>query len=805
MNILRQDLAHAFRVLVKKPTFSFIAILTLAIGIGANSTMFSLINGVLLKPLPYPHPERLVNLWTSYPASHDQPDIFSPPNYFDVAARTRTFESVGAYDNVVFTLASDGPPESITGLLMSASMTRVLGIRPQLGRWFTSQEDDGSVPVVVLSDALWRNRFGADSQILGRTLMLNEKAYQVVGVLPPDTGFPVLSTSLYAPISFSPSLRTSRGSVEINVAARMRPGVALPTAVAELRTIAAALAQAYPAVDSGIHMGAVPLQESLVGNVRGLLVVLWAAVGFMLAVACANVANLLLTQSIGRQREFAVRRSLGASNRRLVRQLLTESLLLALLGGVAGLAIAGWAMPLIMAHLPKGFPQLHQVRLDPAVLLFTLFISLLNGLLFSLAPTLGSARRNLAAALRESGGRTGSSIVHRRLGRALVACEVAVVMLLLIGAGLVLRSLARLSAVDPGFRANGLIVWQLPLPATRYGDASSRRVFYRNVVDQVRSLPGVTSAAFVNPLPFGPVDITLDGGFRIAGRPDPAPGQFPQALFTRVSPRYFATMQIPLERGREFTDQDSETSVPVTIISETLARSYFPGQDPVGQHLILGRQNPIQLEIVGVVGDVKHNNLRADIRPELYIPIVRFTSGFAGLVVRGPGPIGSLLSDVQRRVWTVENGLAANLCAPAESLLHASLAPARIASVLLSIFAATTLALGLIGIYGVFSYAVSQRTREIGIRMSLGAAPGDVLRMVLGEALGLAVVGMAIGVAGAALLSRYIATLLFGVAPTDLGTYLLAALGVITAALLAACTPTRRAMRIDPASCLRSE
>jgi putative ABC transport system permease protein len=351
-------------MLLKNPGFTFIAVMTLALGIGANTTIFSLIDGVLLRPLPYPNPDRLVNLWASYPASQGQPDIFSAPNYLDLAARTKTFEAVGSYDNAAFTLAGDGQPESLPGLRMSASMSRVLGITPQIGRWFTPEEDDGGQAVVLLSNALWRNRFGADSQVLGRALMLNGRSFTIVGVLPAGTGFPSISTNLYAPMSFGKDDRAGRGNVEINVAARLRSGVPLATGQAELHAIAAALAHEYPEVNKGMQMGAVTLQESLVGNVRGLLVVLWAAVAFMLAVGCANVANLLLNHAAGRQREFAVRRSLGATNGRLIRQLLTESMLLAGLGGAAGLAIALWATPFMAAQLPRSFTDLHEVSLD---------------------------------------------------------------------------------------------------------------------------------------------------------------------------------------------------------------------------------------------------------------------------------------------------------------------------------------------------------------------------------------------------------------------------------------------------------
>jgi len=805
MRVLQRDLAYALRVLLKRPGFALICILTLALGIGANTTIFSLIDGVLLRPLPYPHPERLLSLWTSYPASPGQPDIFSAPNYLDLAARTRSLEAVAAFDNANFTLSGNGQPESLAGLRMTASLSRVLGLDPRIGRWFTPQEDDGGQSVVVVGDTFWRTRLAADPRVLGRPLLLNGRPFTILGVLPAGTGFPSISTNLYVPISFTPDDRAGRGNVEFNVAARLRPAVATATAEAELRAIAAALAQAYPAADQGIRMGAVPMRETLTGNVRGVLVVLWAAVAFMLAVGCANVANLLLTHAAGRRREFAVRRALGASSGRLIRQLLTESLLLASAGGAAGLALALYAIPFMTARLPAAFPHLHEVGLDSAVLAFTLGISLLTGVLFGLAPAVGSARRNLALAIREGQARAGRGVAQRRWGQGLVIGEVAVVLVLLVGAGLALRSLVRLSGVDPGFRARGLIVWQLFLPPQRYPDSAAQRAFYRNVLEHVAGLPGVQSAALVNPLPFGPVDITLDGGFRIAGRPDPAPGQAPQALFSRITPGYFAAMGIPLERGRDFTAHDDETAPPVAVISHTLARRYFAAQDPVGQRLILGRRQPIELRIVGVAGDVKHNNLRSDVRPELYIPLARFTPGIAGLVVRGAGDAAALLPSVQRRVWTLDSGLAANLSAPVENLLYASLAPARIAAILLAAFAAATFVLGLAGIYGVLSYAISQRTREIGIRLALGAAPSGVLRMVLGEALALAAAGVAIGIVAAFGLSRFLDSLLFGVRASDPATYLVAAAGVPIAALLAAYTPARQAMRVDPATSLRAE
>jgi putative ABC transport system permease protein len=802
MDTVRQDLTYAVRILARRPGFTLAAAFTLAMGIAANATIFSLIDGVLLRPLPYPHSERMLSLWTSYPASHGEPDIFSAPNYLDLAARTKTLDAAAAYTQFSFTLAGGGQPEYIPGMRTTASMSRVLAVEPQLGRWFTREEDEGGQNVALLSDSLWRSRFGADRSVLGRTLTLNGQAYTVIGVLPPQIGFPTIQTHIYAPISFGPDDKASRGNVVLDVVARIRDGVSLKTAQAELRTIASALAQAYPAQDRGINMGAITLQESIVGNVRQLLLILWVAVAFMLAVGCANVANLLLTHAAGRQREFALRRSLGATNGRLARQLLTESVTLAILGGGLGLAMASWALPSIVAQLPDSFPRLRNIVIDAHVLWFTLAASLITGLLFGLAPAIGSTRRNLAQSLRD-GERSGRGVSHRRLGRLLVIGEVAAVLVLLVGAGLVIRSLVRLSQVDPGFRTRCVVAWQLFLPNERYPDAAARRTFYRNVVDQVASLPGVQSAGLAQPLPFGPLDIVADAGFRIAGQPDPSPDQMPQGLITRASTTYFSAMGIPLLRGRVFTAQDTESSNSV-VISDTLAKRYFAGRDALGQRLLLGHQR-IDMQIVGIVGDVKHINLRNGIRPEFYLPMSRFTLGAAGLVVRTSGDAAALMPALQRRVWSLDNEFAGNLAAPVETLLHSSLAPARIAATLLAIFAAATLLLGLVGVYGVLAYAVRQRTREMGIRLALGASQGEVLRMVLREAMSLAGAGVAVGLLAALLLSRYIESLLFGVTSLDPMTYAIVAAAVPCAALLAAYVPARRATRVDPATSLRAE
>ena len=484
----------------------------------------------------------------------------------------------------------------------------------------------------MLSDALWRRRFHADPAIVGSMLLLNGRSFRVIGVLAPQTGFPSLQTQIYTPISFTPTDRAApnRGNVYLNAVGRLREGVSAAAAEAELQTIAAALQSESP-LNAGIQMGATSLQESLVGNVRPMLLSLWAAVAFMLAVGCSNVANLLLTHAAGRQREFALRRSLGATSGRLIRQLLTESILLAGFGGMLGFLLQAWATPVIVAHLPNNFLQVGALGFDPRVLWFTAAISMLTGVLFGLAPAAGSTRGELAQALR-AGERGGGSSSQRRLGRMLVIGEVAAVLVLLIGAGLVLRSLGRLSALSPGFRSRDVIAWQMFLPPARYPNADSQRSFYGRVVEQVQSLPGVQSAGLVQPPPFGPVAMVADSGFRIAGRPDPAPEQMPQALIARVSAGYFQTMEIPILRGRVFTGQDTDTSTSV-VISDALRRIYFGNEDPVWPAAAAGSRR-LEMQIVGVVGDVKHNNLRNTFRPEFYLPLARFTTGACALVVR---------------------------------------------------------------------------------------------------------------------------------------------------------------------------
>jgi putative ABC transport system permease protein len=804
MDTLRQDLAYALRVLVKRPGLTLVALLTLAIGIAANSTIFTLINSVLIRPLPYPQADRLVNLWTVYPSAKGQQDIFSPPNYVDVAARANTIESAGAYTTFSFTLAGGDLPEYVPGIQMTASLADVLQVEPRLGRWFSRAEDDAGADLAIISDSLWRTMFGGDPSILGRSVIVNGKSVSIIGVMPPQSGFgfPTIQTQVYMPIHFTAQDRaeSNRGNVYVNVIARAKAGEESAVS-AELHSIATQLAH-VSAINAGIEMGAVSLQSSLIGNMRPTLFALWAAVGFMLAVGCANVANLLLAQAAARRREFELRRSLGATPSILVQKLLTESLVLSGLGGALGLAIEAWVAPLIAAHLPSAFPQIRGLGIDSQVVWFTFTISILTGILFGLAPAFGSLRAELSAALH-GGARAGRTSGQQLMGRLLVTGEVAAVLVLLIGAGLVLRSLTRLNHLDPGFRAKGVVAWQIFLPQARYPDANSQRAFYRRVVEEAGSIPGVDAVGIAQPLPFGPVALVNDVNFRIAGLPDVGPDQVPSSLMARADLGYFRAMGIPLLRGREFDARDNERSTNV-VISETFRRVYFPDVDPLAQRLLLGSSR-LEVQVIGVVGDVKHNNLRAATRPEFYLPMARFTRPAAGLIVRGSAGSDATLKALRQRIWAIDPGLAANLAEPVNTALEDSLASDRLATILLAAFAGATLVLGIIGVYGVLSYWVRQRTHEIGIRIALGASRQAVVSLVFREALSMTGAGVAAGLLAAFAVSRFLESLLFEVTARDPLTYSIACVAVPLVAILAALTPALRAAKVDPAILLRSD
>jgi putative ABC transport system permease protein len=805
---LTHDLRFGMRMLTKRPGFTLVAIITLALGIGANTAIFSVVNTVLLQPLPYKDPDRLVMVWED-DTRHGYPrDTPAAANYIDWRDQNQVFEGMAAIADLSFNLTGIGEPERIDGNRVSANLFDLLGVEPQLGRAFSPEEDQpGGNRVVIMSHGLWQRRFGSDINIIGTPLTLNGVSFTVIGVMPLRFQFPGPQNELWIPIAFNSREAANRGRHYLRVVARTKPGVTLQQAQAEMNTIAARLQQQYP--DSNTDLGAtvIPLHEQLVGDIKPALLVLLGAVGFVLLIACANVANLLLARAAVRQKEIAIRVALGAGRLRLVRQFLTESLLLAALGGVVGLLLSLWGVNLLKAFIPENISQVKAITVDARVLGFTLLVSLLTGLIFGLAPATQASKFDLNETLKEGGRDSASGSRGNRIRGLLVISEVAVSLILLIGAGLLINSFLRLSNVDPGFRADNLLTMQVVLPQLKYPDHARRSAFYTDLLSRVEALPGVKSAAVTNWIP-----LVLQGdsvGITIEGQPAPPPGQELIVVTRVVSPHYFRTMGIQFLQGRDFDEQrDRADSPAVVVISETMARRFWPGEDPVGKRLTPGRpDNPDDwCEVVGIVKDVRQFHLDADPKPQMY-----FTYEQAGLfaprhvIVSTEVEPLSLAATVRKTVWEIDKDQPVSDISTMEDVLSESVARQRFSMLLLGIFAAVALALAAVGIYGVMSYSVAQRTREIGIRMALGAQGRDVLKLVIGQGMRLAFIGVTVGLIGAFALTRLMQSLLFGVSATDWLTFVVIAFLLAVVALLACYLPARRATKVDQMIALRYE
>ncbi len=807
MGTLWQDARFGLRMLVKNPGFTVVAVLALGLGIGANTAIFSVVNAVLLRPLPYKDSERLVMVWEDNTKRGFPRDTPAPANFIDWREQNKVFEGMAAIAEQSFNLTGAGEPERIDGRRVSASLFPLLGVEPQLGRAFLPEEDSPSGSrVVILSYGLWQRRFGSDVNITGKPLTLNGESYTVVGVMPPDFQFPSRDDQLWVPIAFTSQGAANRGGHFLEVIARTKPGVTLQQAQAEMNTIAARLQQQYPEQNTDLGATVIPLHEQVVGDIKPALLVLLGAVGFVLLIACANVANLLLARAAVRQKEIALRVALGASRLRLVRQFLTESILLAALGGGVGLLLSLWGVNLIKAFIPENISQAQAVMIDAKVLGFTLLVSLLTGLIFGLVPATQASKLNLNETLKEGGRDSAAGSRGNRIRGLLVVAEVAISLVLLIGAGLLINSFLRLRNVDPGFRVDNLLTMRIVLPAQKYPDQTRRTNFYTELIRRIEVLPGVQSAAVTNWIP-----LVMQGdsqGISIEGQPDPGPGKNPVVVTRVVSPHYFSTMGIGLSQGRGFGEQGSADSPRVAMISEAMARRFWPGEDPTGKRIKSGGLNSPSpwMEIIGVVKDVRQVKLDADPKPQMYVPYTQpvfFVPSH--LVVKTNVEPGSLAATVRRTVWEIDRDQPVSNVSTMKEVLSESIARQRFSMLLLGLFAAVALMLASIGIYGVMSYSVAQRTHEFGIRMALGARGIDVLKLAIRQGAKLVLIGVAIGLASSFILTRFMSSLLFDVTATDPMTFTGVASLLVLIALAACFVPARRATKVDPMIALRYE
>ncbi len=804
METLIADLRYGLRFLWQKPGITLVALVTLALGIGANTAIFSVVNGVLLRPLPYAEPEELVMVWQDH-TRIDGPatEWASPDNFVDWRAQNDVFEGMFAFSGWSPTLTGVQEPEQLNGAAVSYDAFSILGTKPLLGRDFRLEEDQPKAArVVLLSHALWQRRFAASPDVIGKAIRFDNETATVIGVMPPELEFPILQQpEIFTPLAIDPADGCGRGCVTLRVIGRLKHGVALEQARADMNAVAARLEQEYPEEDHGVGVTLVPLHEQEVGSIRPALLVLLGAVALVLLIACANVASLVLARASDREKEVATRIAMGASRRRVLRQLLTESLLLAFLGGTLGVVLALWGIDVLRGLVPANVPRFDHVTVDARVLAFTTVTALATGVLFGLVPAVRSSLPDLHRSLKE--GARGSTAGAGGLFRsALIVSEVAFALALLIGASLLIRSFDALLRVDRGFEAKNVLTVGLSLASPRYDEVSSRRDFIHRALDRVRALPGVESAGMVYALPMAGAD--SDAGFLIEGRKPPEPNQSPVAWYRPVTPEYFSTMKMKLIRGRFFRESDDAAAPPVVLINETAVARYWRNEDPLSSRVQIGRE---WRQVVGVVGDTKHFGLDREDRPAMYLPYDQIPLRDANLVLRTSPPSSpeSLTAPVRDAIREIDPEMALANVAPLEEVISRTVAAPRVTSTLFTVFAALALGLAAIGLYGVMSYTVGQTTHEIGIRMALGAKAGDVLRATVGRGMRLIALGAGIGLVASLLLSRLLSSLLFGVTATDPTAFVAAVLVLALVALVSCLLPARRAARVDPIVALRYE
>ena len=811
MEALTQEIRQGLRTLLRNPSFSIVAVLALALGIGVNSSIFSVVNGVLLKPLAFRDPGQLVRIWEKW-GGFDQGSI-SYPNFKDWRERNQSFEKMAAYRWTGFNLTGGDQPERLSGRQVSSELLDVLGVAPVFGRNFRPDEDrEGANPVAIISDSLWKRRFGGNQSVLDERLILNDQPYQIVGVLPSNFNY-LYGSDVLVPIEASKerSLKERAWHPGTQVIARLKSGVSLEQARADMTSIAGALGEAFPATNKEHWVTLGSLYDAMVGDVRKLLLLLLAAVGFVLLIACANVASLMLARASARQREIAIRSALGASRLRIIRSLLVESIILALIGGALGLLTAYWGTGLALKALPDALPRVDEISVDANVLLFTLAASIITGVVFGLAPAFQASNPNLNEMLKE-GGRSGSS-GRQRLRSALVVAEIAISLILLVGSGLLIRSFIALSRVNAGFDDRNLLTFDVSLSTKEFAEAPKVRRFFKQLIERIESLPGVQTAASTDLLPLGGSD--SENQFFITNRPKPSPSELPLAMSYITSAGYLTAMKIPLLHGRFFEETDTLTSTPVIVIDENMAAQYFPGESPLDQHISLptGPDKAIDFQVIGVVGHVKQQNLDttegAFIGAQMYVSINQvpdeFISPGSTFVVRTNDNASSYVTPIREALASIGGNATLSNTKTMDQLRGDVIAVRRFTLILVGAFAALALVLSSIGIYGVISYSVEQRTREIGIRTALGASPRHVLGMVLGDGTKLAIIGIAIGTVGALSLTQFIRAFLYAVSPSDPLTFTGIALVLAAVSIIASYVPARRAMKVDPNTALRCE
>ncbi len=803
MNNLLQDLRYSARMFLKNPGFTAVAIITLALGIGANSTIFSFVNGVMLRPLPYRNPERLVLLDETAPKRGIDSMNVSFPNFADWRERNQVFEGIAAFIEGSYTLTGKGEPEQFPAARISHGLFEILGVAPVEGRTFRPEEDiRGQDMAVILSHGLWQRRFGSDPQVIGQTITLGDRPRTIIGVMPPGFRFPE-SADLWVPLALDSEVwtRTDHG---LSAIARLKPGVTFEQAQAEMSAIALRIEEENPITNEGMSVNVIPLREALTGDYREALIMLLGAVAFVLLIGCANVTNLLLARASARQKEISIRAALGAKRSRIFRQVLTESLMLSVVGGVLGLILALWGQDLLLAAIPGEFPFWMKFDLDGRVVGFTTGISILTGLIFGTVPAMQTSKVDLSATLKEGGRSATAGIFRHRLRSILVVSEVGLSLVLLIGAGLMIGSFMELHKVNPGFNAEKVLTMSVALPQVRYSEPEKRTAFFEQLIERVRSFPGVEAAAAISNLP-------MRGGWgrslTVEGFPVLSVGQAPIINHCVITPGYFRTMEIPLMMGRDFTDADARDALKVTIIDARLAHEYWPDESPLGKRIRFGppEDNEPWHTIVGVVGAVRHSRLDMETRKSIYVPHLQIPVGRMMLAVRTSAEPGNLAAAVRNQVKEMDADQPVTGVMTMAEIVNESVWQPRLYSILFGFFAAFALILASIGIYSVMSYSVAARTHEIGIRMALGARSRDVLKLVISQGIKPVLIGVAIGLTASFALTRLMENLLFGVSATDPLTFVVITLLLITVAMLACWIPARRAARVDPMVALRYE